>query len=97
MDKIKECDVFDRTDVLAVNLLQLCYTMRDILCKIKEVYCLDEPTNAYYRDNFRNTVIAAYCGCKKPTCQINPLVKKYKQTMSAFDEEWPKMGYSILL
>ena len=97
MDQIANYDQFDKTDQLGMNLIQLVHQLAPIICSLKEAYCQNDPINHYYGDNYRNTVIPAYCGCGRPNCMINPLVQKYKRKIAEFDKLWPRMGYTILL
>ena len=97
MNQIAEYNQFDKTDQLGINLLQLVYEMSDIICELKEAYCQDEPINHYYGDNFRDTIIPAYCGCHRQECGINALVDKYKRKVAEFGRLWPRMGYTMLL
>ena len=97
MEQVVSSNDFSRTEKLALNLVHLAYALSDIMVMLKEVYCLNDETNTYYGDNYRNTTIPAYCGCRKQDCKINPLVRKYKNLIERFDKLWPKLGYTMLL
>ena len=97
MATIKHHEEFDTTDALGLNLLQLVYQMADVVCGLKEIYCLHDSVNEHYGDTYRSTMVPATCGCSRDDCKINPLVRDYKATLAQFDALWPDMGYVMLL
>ena len=97
MEQIKNENGFSSSERLGLTLIQFIYSLSEIMCKLKEVFCMHENANLYYGDNYRNTTIPAYCGCKQRDCKINPVVKKYKNKVQEFKRLWTNMEYLMLL
>ena len=97
MRQVKNDDRIDNTTKLGMNLVQLIENVSEIMVKLKDTFCMENRANINYGDDYRSTTVPAYCNCKSSDCRINPLVRKYKNTISTFDELWPRLGYVMLL